>query len=113
MFTGEVINKKERDRDFKFLDEFVYACPTDGHCNEIEGIEREVHDWQQIRITNKAPIKNYWHNAERPALKDSIEYLFCVGCYHPVGQWEARRVNDYFGHKAQSIESLLDSLPEL
>ena len=113
MFTGEIVNKKERDLDLKFLDEFVYACPTDGYCNLIEGIEREVHDWQLMRITKHGDSKNYWHCSERPSRKDSIEYLFCVGCFHPVGQWEARKVNEYFGYKVPTLTSILEGLPEL
>ena len=111
-FTGEIVNKKERDLDLKFLDEFVYACPTDGYCNLIEGIDREVHEWQLMRITNVGPHRNWWRTSGIP-MKGTLEYNFCVGCFHPVGQWEARRVNDYLGHKAPSTESILDSLPEI
>ena len=113
MFTGQLMNKTERDREFKFLDEYVYACPTDGYCNLIEGVEREVHDWQQLRITKDGDSKNYWHCVKRPNKNQSIEYLFCIGCFHPVGQWEARKVNEYFGYKTPSLESILEGLPEI
>lgn len=102
-----------RDLDLKFLNEFVYACPTDGYCDLIPGIERTVEDWQKLKVTKDGDIRNCWRLSIGTKPKSYLEYHHCIKCLRPVGQWEARRVNDYFGHKTPSVESIFDSLPEI
>ena len=102
-----------RDLDLKFLNEFVYACPTDGYCDPVPGIERHVDPDVNLWVTREGDIRNVWRIPMKGIPKSTMKYHHCIKCLRPVGQWEARRVNEYFGHKAPTTESILDSLPEI
>lgn len=113
------------DRDLPFLNEYVYACPTGGWCGREDmewATPPEDGGYGTFTATKEGPTRNWWRFAtvqgiDKMYLSDfpqsKISYDGCIGCAHPLNGWEARKLNEYFGHEQPKLSDLLDEIDDL
>ena len=105
---------KLTDENLAFLHDYVTPCEEDGHCDEKEDLPRgdtlDIGSCIPLRITPDG--HNFWNDQLLPvddeAKKNSKIFKICIGCLHPIGSFQTRELNAYLGHKAPSIDEVLD-----
>lgn len=105
----------ERDLDLKFLNEYVYPCKEDGWCGRHDEWRTDPDDggFAELRCTKRGDNRNWWRTSDRSGgLSATLSFRACIGCLHPIGHRETRRVNDYFGYKLPSLADLLAELDD-
>ena len=106
---------KLTDENLSFYKSYVMACPTGGHCDEEW--ERDPFNNEYIPLRLLPDGTNYYVHVGQGLTdeqkKTAKVFKVCIGCFHPIGTWETKRVNDYFGHKADSLGDLLAELDDL
>lgn len=110
----KTVNRAPHDITYEFTREYVKPCRTDGYCNLVQGIEREEDTRADITLTKDGPHRSIWRYPPQETRGFStVSYMGCIGCLHPIGYWDTKRVNDYFGHEAETYESFMSSLPKI
>ena len=104
---------KLTDENLAFYKEWVLKCETAGHCDE---------EWERDPLNNEyIPLRllptgqNYYvaTGLTDEEKKHSQTFKVCIGCFHPIGTWETKRVNEYLGHKLQDAEDLFAEIDDL